>query len=76
MGSGCAASTAACENSCGQIDALVGEHLEAVDGKIQRLVALRGELQHILACCKGGRVAECRVIESISKCEAPANSGL
>jgi hypothetical protein len=25
-----------------------------------------------LACCRGGRVAECRVIESISNCEAPA----
>jgi DNA-binding transcriptional MerR regulator len=60
------------ENSCREIDALVGEHLEAVDSKIQRLVALRGELQHILACCRGGRVAECRVIESISNCEAPA----
>jgi DNA-binding transcriptional MerR regulator len=60
------------ENSCREIDALVGEHLEAVDSKIQRLVALREELQHILACCRGGRVAECRVIESISSCEAPA----
>jgi DNA-binding transcriptional MerR regulator len=60
------------ENSCGQIDAVVAEHLEAVDSKIQRLVALRGELQHILACCKGGRVAECRVIESISTSDAPA----
>ena len=57
------------ENSCGQIDELVGEHLAAVDSRIQRLVALRRELQHILACCRGGRVAECRVIESISKCE-------
>ena len=60
------------ENSCREIDALVGEHLQAVDSKIQRLVALRGELQHLLTCCKGGRVAECRVIESISNCEAPA----
>jgi DNA-binding transcriptional MerR regulator len=60
------------ENSCGQIDALVGEHLEAVESKIQRLLALRGELQQILACCRGGRVAECRVIESISNSEAPA----
>jgi DNA-binding transcriptional MerR regulator len=58
------------ENSCGRIDALVGEHLEAVESKIQRLVALREELKNILARCKGGRVAECRVIESI--CEAPA----
>jgi DNA-binding transcriptional MerR regulator len=56
------------EISCGQIDALVGDHLAAVDDKINRLVALREELQQILACCKGGRVAECRVIESIAKC--------
>ena len=55
------------EISCGQIDALVGDHLAAVDDKINRLVALRKELQQILACCKGGRVAECRVIESIAK---------
>jgi hypothetical protein len=27
-----------------------------------------------LACCKGGRVAECRVIESISNCEAPKHA--
>jgi hypothetical protein len=26
-----------------------------------------------LACCRGGRVAECRVIESISNCEAQPN---
>jgi DNA-binding transcriptional MerR regulator len=58
------------EMSCGQIDALVGDHLAAVDSKINRLVALRRELQQILACCTGGRVAECRVIESIAKCEA------
>jgi len=56
------------EISCGQIDALVGDHLAAVDDKINRLVALREELQQILACCKGGRVAECRVIGSIAKC--------
>jgi hypothetical protein len=53
---------------CGQIDALVGDHLSAVDDKIARLVALRGELQQMLVCCKGGRVAECRVIESLAKC--------
>jgi DNA-binding transcriptional MerR regulator len=56
------------EISCGQIDTLVGDHLAAVDDKINRLVALREELQQIVARCKGGRVAECRVIESIAKC--------
>jgi DNA-binding transcriptional MerR regulator len=57
------------ENSCGQIDAIAGEHLAAIDSRIQRLVALRREFQHMLACCAGGRVAECRVIESISMCD-------
>jgi DNA-binding transcriptional MerR regulator len=54
------------EMPCGQIDTLVGHHLAAVDRKITGLIALRNELQRILACCGGGRVAECRVIESIS----------
>ncbi|MGY3080502.1 DNA-binding transcriptional MerR regulator [Bradyrhizobium sp. LM6.10] len=62
------------EGSCREIDALVGEHLEAVDSKIQRLVALRGELQHMLACCRGGRVAECRVIESIFQLRSPSQT--
>src|SRR5437870_4460356 len=57
------------EISCEEIDALVGDHLAAVDDKINRLVTLRRELQQMLACCKGGRVAECRVIESIAKCD-------
>lgn len=56
------------ETSCGQIDALVGEHLAAVDLRIARLVSLRRELQQMLSCCAGGRVAECRVIESIATC--------
>jgi DNA-binding transcriptional MerR regulator len=54
---------------CGQIDALVAEHLAAVNDRIQRLVALRRELQRMLASCTGGRVAECRVIESIAACD-------
>ena len=55
--------------SCEHIDALVADHLVAIDSKIARLVALRRELQQILACCTGGRVADCRVIESIANSE-------
>jgi DNA-binding transcriptional MerR regulator len=54
------------EVSCCQIDTLVGDHLAAIDRKITGLIALRKELQRMLACCGGGRVAECRVIESIA----------
>lgn len=55
------------EHSCGEIDALTRDHLAAIDGKICQLVALREELQRMLDCCAGGRVAECRVIESIGR---------
>jgi DNA-binding transcriptional MerR regulator len=54
---------------CGQIDALVAEHLSAVNDRIQKLAALRRELQKMLSRCTGGRVAECRVIESIATCD-------
>jgi DNA-binding transcriptional MerR regulator len=58
---------------CDQIDALVAEHLAAVDDRIQRLVALRHELQKMLANCAGGPVAECRVIESIATSDCCSN---
>ena len=64
------------ETSCGKIDALVGEHLAAVDLRIQRLGSLRRELQQMLSCCTGGRVAECRVIESIATCGGHPNEGV
>jgi DNA-binding transcriptional MerR regulator len=57
------------DSSCRQIDALVADHVAAIDTKIDRLVTLRGELRLILARCRGGRVAECSVIESIATCE-------
>jgi DNA-binding transcriptional MerR regulator len=55
------------ERSCREVDGLTRDHLTAIDGKISRLVALREELQRMLNCCAGGRVAECRIIESIGR---------
>ena len=52
---------------CDDIDALAREHLAAIEEKIARLTALRREMQRMLKSCRGGRVAECRVIESIGK---------
>jgi len=57
------------ESSCGKIDALVAEHLASVDSRIARLTALRAELRRMLQRCAGGRVAECRVIESIARAD-------
>jgi Cu(I)-responsive transcriptional regulator len=58
------------DRRCDEIDALAREHLAEIEEKIARLTALRRELMRMLKSCRGGRVAECRVIESIGKSSA------
>lgn len=49
---------------CGSVDALASGHLAAVDRKIADLAALRRELAALLTSCRGGSVAECRILEA------------
>jgi len=49
--------------SCAEADAIARAQLIAVEGRIARLQALRGELARMLDHGTGGRIAECRVIE-------------
>ena len=60
------------EGSCEPVDEITGRHLAAVDAKIAKLTALKGELTRMLDCCGHGAVAECRVIEALAdhgRCE-------
>jgi DNA-binding transcriptional MerR regulator len=54
------------ERPCEQVDQLVARHLETAEQKIEALKRLRHELRDTLASCKGGRIAECRVIQALS----------
>ena len=54
------------EQSCEQANLLAAEQLAAVDSKIARLEALRGELQRVVSAACQGRVSDCRVIEVLS----------
>ncbi len=54
------------DQSCEQANILAAEQLAAVDSKIARLEALRGELQRVVSAACQGRVADCRVIEVLS----------
>jgi DNA-binding transcriptional MerR regulator len=54
------------EQDCGQVDRLVTGHLRAVESKIERLRLLQRELQRMLTQCRGGRIANCRIIEALS----------
>ncbi|MCR9256990.1 MAG: helix-turn-helix domain-containing protein [Alphaproteobacteria bacterium] len=51
------------DRPCDAVDAIAKAQLAEVDLRLQRLQALRGELERMIAQCRGGRIAECRVIE-------------
>jgi DNA-binding transcriptional MerR regulator len=59
------------EEPCTEVDQLVARHLEITEKKIEALTRLRRELRDTLDSCKGGRIAECRVIQALSP--APDN---
>jgi len=54
------------ETPCQAVDRLVARHLETTERKIEALNRLRRELRDTLTSCKGGRIAECRVIQALS----------
>ena len=60
------------DQSCEAADAIAREQLEDIGKRLQRLQALRHELERMVEQCKGGRIADCRVIETLgdhSLCE-------
>lgn len=54
------------ETPCEEVDQLVARYLETTERKIEALTRLRSELRGTLNSCKGGRIAECRVIQALS----------
>lgn len=60
------------EQSCASADAIARARLVEVEGRIARLTALKDELTRMIGECACGRVAECRVIETLA---APHHHG-
>ena len=54
------------EQSCKAVDAIAREHLAEVKRKLVDLAALRRELETIIAQCRHGTVAECRILEALA----------
>jgi hypothetical protein len=52
--------------SCEEADRIAREHMAEVDQRIAKLVALRAELQRMVEACACGRVADCKVIETLA----------
>ncbi len=51
--------------SCAAADQLARQHLDQIERRIARLSALRQELIRMVEGCSHGRVAQCRVIETL-----------
>ena len=49
--------------SCAEADSIAQRQLRQVEQRIERLQALRTELERMVAECAGGLVAECKVLE-------------
>ncbi len=61
------------ERDCGEADRIATGHLVAVNAKIEQLELLRAELSRMVGDCRGGRAADCRVLEILgdhSRCTA------
>lgn len=54
------------DQSCAEADAIAGARLDEVRRRISSLKALEAELEHMVHACAHGRVAECRVIETLA----------
>jgi len=54
------------ERPCADVDCIAARHLATTELKIAALKRLRGELRSTLAACKGGRIADCRVVQALS----------
>jgi Cu(I)-responsive transcriptional regulator len=54
------------EGDCASIDVLAAQHLAEIDRKLADLTALRRELSTLLSSCRGGKVANCRIIDALA----------
>lgn len=50
---------------CGEADRIASGHLQAVERKIAQLEQLRGELGRMIKQCRGGQIADCRIMQAL-----------
>jgi DNA-binding transcriptional MerR regulator len=54
------------QRSCAKVDALARGHLQAISSRIERLTALKTEMESMIRACNKGRIAKCRIIDVLS----------
>ncbi|MBO6635173.1 helix-turn-helix domain-containing protein [Parvibaculum sp.] len=54
------------DRDCAAVDRLALDHLAEIKRKIADLKRLEKELRRLSACCQGGTIGDCRIIEALS----------
>jgi DNA-binding transcriptional MerR regulator len=54
------------DQSCESVTEIARAHLDDVNRRIARLASLKTELERMIAACVGGRVGECRIVETLA----------
>tara|TARA_R110002096_G_scaffold6096_3_gene27810 strand:+ start:277 stop:717 length:441 start_codon:yes stop_codon:yes gene_type:complete len=54
------------DRPCAAADRIARAQLQTVESRIARLNSLKLELERMIEQCKGGRIAECRIIEVLA----------
>jgi DNA-binding transcriptional MerR regulator len=52
--------------SCEAVTEIARAHLDQINQRIARLAALKSELERMIGVCRGGQIADCRIIETIA----------
>ena len=51
---------------CERINQIAESHLRDVEARLDRLSALKAELERVIGQCAGGQVADCRIVHALS----------
>lgn len=54
------------DQSCEAVTDIARAHLGDINRRISHLVALKSELERMVASCAGGRIDQCRIIETLA----------
>ena len=54
------------EQDCSHVDGIARRHLTGVRNRIERLRSLENELERMLDQCRGGKIEQCAIMESLA----------
>jgi DNA-binding transcriptional MerR regulator len=52
--------------NCEAVTKIARTHLDEVNHRVARLVSLKLELERMIEACRGGEIADCRIIEILA----------